>query len=78
MMVHYIQLFVFFNGVLAKNPAEKNTVFVYNDKKGSEDPGDAHLQWQLNLLTHIEDVQNEVTSRMDLIEKEVDGNLRKN
>ncbi|XP_077606077.1 PHD finger protein 20-like protein 1 isoform X11 [Crocuta crocuta] len=55
-----------------KNPAERNTVFVYNDKKGPEDPGDSHLQWQLNLLTHIEDVQNEVTSRMDLIEKEVD------
>ncbi|XP_057163685.1 PHD finger protein 20-like protein 1 isoform X11 [Ursus arctos] len=55
-----------------KNPAERNTVFIYNDKKGSEDPGDSHLQWQLNLLTHIENVQNEVTSRMDLIEKEVD------
>lgn len=61
------------DGMPAKeNTAEKNTVFVYNDKKGSEDPGDAHLQWQLNLLTHIENVQNEVTSRMDLIEKEVD------
>ncbi|XP_070248460.1 PHD finger protein 20-like protein 1 isoform X2 [Myotis yumanensis] len=59
-------------GAPAQNPAEKNMVFVYNDKKGSEDPGDAHLQWQLNLLTHIENVQNEVTSRMDLIEKEVD------
>ncbi|XP_077928118.1 PHD finger protein 20-like protein 1 isoform X11 [Halichoerus grypus] len=55
-----------------KNPAERNTVFIYNDKKGTEDPGDSHLQWQLNLLTHIENVQNEVTSRMDLIEKEVD------
>lgn len=63
---------------MEKKPAEKNTVFVYNDKKGTEDPGDAHLQWQLNLLTHIENVQNEVASRMDLIEKEVDGNLRKN
>nr|XP_015212999.1 PREDICTED: PHD finger protein 20-like protein 1 [Lepisosteus oculatus] len=30
------------------------------------------LQWQLNLLTHIEDVQNEVAGRMDLIEKELD------
>ncbi|XP_059528316.1 PHD finger protein 20-like protein 1 isoform X3 [Myotis daubentonii] len=60
------------DGAPAQNPAEKNMVFVYNDKKGSEDPGDAHLQWQLNLLTHIENVQNEVTSRMDLIEKEVD------
>ncbi|KAL2767284.1 PHD finger protein 20-like protein 1 isoform 4 [Daubentonia madagascariensis] len=59
-------------GMPEKNPAEGNTVFVYNDKKGTEDPGDSHLQWQLNLLTHIENVQNEVTSRMDLIEKEVD------
>ncbi|XP_052017729.1 PHD finger protein 20-like protein 1 isoform X6 [Apodemus sylvaticus] len=55
-----------------KNPASGNKVFVYNDKKGTEGPGDSHLQWQLNLLTHIENVQNEVTSRMDLIEKEVD------
>ncbi|XP_035286723.1 PHD finger protein 20-like protein 1 isoform X2 [Anguilla anguilla] len=30
------------------------------------------LQWQLNLLTHIEDIQNQVASRMDLIEKELD------
>nr|XP_055170417.1 PHD finger protein 20-like protein 1 isoform X8 [Nyctereutes procyonoides] len=60
------------DGMAEKNPAERNTVFIYNDKKGTEDPGDSHLQWQLNLLTHIENVQNEVTSRMDLIEKEVD------
>lgn len=60
------------DGMPEKKPAEKNTVFVYNDKKSTEDPGDAHLQWQLNLLTHIENVQNEVASRMDLIEKEVD------
>ncbi|XP_043339053.1 PHD finger protein 20-like protein 1 isoform X8 [Cervus canadensis] len=59
-------------GSSEKNPAERNTVFVYNDKKSTEDPGDSHLQWQLNLLTHIENVQKEVTSRMDLIEKEVD------
>lgn len=67
----------FCNGSLEKNPTEKNTVFVYKDKKVPEDPGDSHLQWQLNLLTHIENVQNEVTSRMDLIEKEVDGNFKK-
>uniref|UniRef100_A0A8D0MSD9 PHD finger protein 20-like protein 1 n=1 Tax=Sus scrofa TaxID=9823 RepID=A0A8D0MSD9_PIG len=60
------------DGIPGKNPAERSAVFVYNDKKGSDDPGDSHLQWQLNLLTHIENVQNEVTSRMDLIEKEVD------
>ncbi|XP_055482278.1 PHD finger protein 20-like protein 1 isoform X6 [Psammomys obesus] len=59
-------------GMSEKNPASGNKVFVYNDKKGMEGPGDSHLQWQLNLLTHIENVQNEVTSRMDLIEKEVD------
>uniref|UniRef100_A0A6G1RCY1 PHD finger protein 20 like 1 n=1 Tax=Hypotaenidia okinawae TaxID=2861861 RepID=A0A6G1RCY1_9GRUI len=55
-----------------KNSAEGNTVFVCNERKGSEEQVDRHLQWQLNLLTHIENVQNEVTSRMDLIEKEVD------
>ncbi|XP_051015543.1 PHD finger protein 20-like protein 1 isoform X5 [Acomys russatus] len=59
-------------GLSEKNPASGNKVFVYNDKKGMEGPGDSHLQWQLNLLTHIENIQNEVTSRMDLIEKEVD------
>ncbi|KAJ8415767.1 hypothetical protein AAFF_G00403240 [Aldrovandia affinis] len=30
------------------------------------------LQWQLNLLTQIEDIQNQVATRMDLIEKELD------
>ncbi|XP_028673959.1 PHD finger protein 20-like protein 1 isoform X1 [Erpetoichthys calabaricus] len=38
----------------------------------SKDQAVAHLQWQLNLLNHIEDVQSEVASRMDLIEKELD------
>ncbi|EHB17215.1 Tudor domain-containing protein PHF20L1 [Heterocephalus glaber] len=61
------------HGVLnKKNPAAGNKAFVHNERRGTEGPGDAHLQWQLNLLTHIENVQNEVTSRMDLIEKEVD------
>uniref|UniRef100_A0A8C6YBZ9 PHD finger protein 20 n=1 Tax=Naja naja TaxID=35670 RepID=A0A8C6YBZ9_NAJNA len=32
----------------------------------------SQLQWQLNLLTHIESLQDEVTHRMDLIEKELD------
>lgn len=59
---------------MKKNSAEGNTVFLCNERKGSEEQVDTHLQWQLNLLTHIENVQNEVTSRMDLIEKEVDGN----
>ncbi|KAG6925279.1 PHD finger protein 20-like protein 1 [Chelydra serpentina] len=57
---------------MEKNTAEGNVVCACNEKKGSEEQVDSHLQWQLNLLTHIENVQNEVTSRMDLIEKEVD------
>ncbi|XP_014820803.1 PREDICTED: PHD finger protein 20-like protein 1 isoform X9 [Calidris pugnax] len=60
------------DGMIEQNSAEGNTVFVCNERKGSEEQVDTHLQWQLNLLTHIENVQNEVTSRMDLIEKEVD------
>ncbi|XP_026553467.1 PHD finger protein 20 isoform X3 [Pseudonaja textilis] len=32
----------------------------------------SQLQWQLNLLTHIESLQDEVTHRMDSIEKELD------
>lgn len=32
-----------------------------------------HQQWQINLLDHIEAMQNQVTHRMDLIEKELDG-----
>ncbi|XP_050162566.1 PHD finger protein 20-like protein 1 isoform X7 [Myiozetetes cayanensis] len=59
-------------GMSEQSSAEGNTVFVCNERKGSEEQVDTHLQWQLNLLTHIENVQNEVTSRMDLIEKEVD------
>ncbi|XP_042317884.1 PHD finger protein 20-like protein 1 isoform X1 [Sceloporus undulatus] len=55
-----------------RHSAEGNTVFVFNEKRGAEEHVDSRLQWQLNLLTHIENVQNEVTSRMDLIEKEVD------
>ncbi|XP_074842743.1 PHD finger protein 20-like protein 1 isoform X5 [Carettochelys insculpta] len=54
-----------------KNAVEENVMCACNEKKGSEQV-DSHLQWQLNLLTHIENVQNEVSTRMDLIEKEVD------
>ncbi|XP_069508349.1 PHD finger protein 20 isoform X2 [Ambystoma mexicanum] len=32
----------------------------------------AQLQWQLNLLNHVESLQDEVTHRMDFIEKELD------
>lgn len=40
---------------------------------GQVEPSRNCLQWQMNLLTHIEDVQNQVAGRMDLIEKELDG-----
>uniref|UniRef100_A0AAY4C9S8 PHD finger protein 20-like protein 1 n=1 Tax=Denticeps clupeoides TaxID=299321 RepID=A0AAY4C9S8_9TELE len=39
---------------------------------GSVDQARNCLQWQMNLLTHIEDLQNQVAGRMDLIEKELD------
>ncbi|XP_053309252.1 PHD finger protein 20 isoform X4 [Spea bombifrons] len=32
----------------------------------------SQLQWQLNLLAHLESLQDEVTHRMDFIEKELD------
>lgn len=59
-------------GMFEKNLVEGNIVFVYNDKKGIEDLGDLYFQWQFNFFIYIENVQNEVISRMDLIEKEVD------
>ncbi|XP_063307114.1 PHD finger protein 20-like protein 1 [Pelobates fuscus] len=55
-----------------QNSIGENTVQTCHEKRGTEDQLESHLQWQLNLLAHIENVQNEVTSRMDLIEKEVD------
>lgn len=42
---------------------------------GQVEPARNCLQWQMNLLTHIEDVQNQVAGRMDLIEKELDGKI---
>ncbi|KAJ8403150.1 hypothetical protein AAFF_G00360660 [Aldrovandia affinis] len=43
-------------------------------ENGSESSEQARnrLQWQTNLLAHIEDVQNQVAVRMDLIERELD------
>ncbi|XP_048406545.1 PHD finger protein 20-like isoform X4 [Stegostoma tigrinum] len=39
------------------------------ENEGSSDP---QLQWQVNLLTHVESLQDEVCHRMDFIEKELD------
>ncbi|XP_078092946.1 PHD finger protein 20-like isoform X2 [Mustelus asterias] len=38
-------------------------------EEGANDP---QLQWQVNLLTHVESLQDEVCHRMDFIEKELD------
>ncbi|XP_026139717.1 PHD finger protein 20-like protein 1 isoform X4 [Carassius auratus] len=45
---------------------------VNDNNKGSMEQARNCLQWQMNLLTHIEDVQNQLSGRMDLIEKELD------
>ncbi|XP_058866511.1 PHD finger protein 20-like protein 1 isoform X2 [Acipenser ruthenus] len=42
------------------------------DKGESDNQARTLLQWQVNLLTHIDSVQNQVAGRMDLIEKELD------
>ena len=36
-----------------------------------------HQQWQINLLDHIDAVQDEVSHRMDFIERELDGKKSK-
>ncbi|KPP77155.1 PHD finger protein 20-like protein 1-like, partial [Scleropages formosus] len=43
-----------------------------NFSEGSTGQVQNCLQWQLNLLAHIEDVQSQLAGRMDLIEKELD------
>lgn len=49
----------------------------------SEDAGHAHrqaavsvAQCRLNLLEHVEALHHQITARMDLIERELDGNTR--
>ncbi|XP_072904679.1 PHD finger protein 20-like protein 1 isoform X4 [Hemitrygon akajei] len=55
----------------------KETFMILNDGNCDKTMEDEHINpqfpWQVNLLTHIEAVQNEVNNRMDLIEKELDG-----
>ncbi|XP_051517764.1 PHD finger protein 20-like isoform X2 [Myxocyprinus asiaticus] len=53
--------------------AEQEKSCVVDIKEEEPDPDLLlHQQWQLNLLEHIEAVQDEVTHRMDLIERELD------
>lgn len=44
--------------------------------RGGEGLLSSQHQWQFNLLTHVESLQDEVTHRMDSIEKELDGRAR--
>lgn len=43
--------------------------------RGGEGLVSSQHQWQFNLLTHVESLQDEVTHRMDSIEKELDGRV---
>lgn len=43
--------------------------------RGGEGLVSSQHQWQFNLLTHVESLQDEVTHRMDSIEKELDGRI---
>ena len=51
-------------------------------EEAGRDPGEAadnsrqHQQRQINLLDHIDAVQDEVSHRMDFIERELDGKTR--
>ena len=40
---------------------------------GAQDSSGQRQQWQINLLDHIDAVQDDVTHRMDFIERELDG-----
>ncbi|XP_029989611.1 PHD finger protein 20 isoform X2 [Sphaeramia orbicularis] len=42
------------------------------DPEGPADTSMQHQQWQINLLDHIDAVQDEVSHRMDFIERELD------
>lgn len=63
---------------IPKEEEMSNTISVLSGCVNESGSGQAQeqtrncLQWQMNLLTHIEDAQNQVACRMDLIEKELD------
>ena len=40
---------------------------------GGPDDSRQQQQWHLNLLDHIDSVQDDVAHRMDFVEKELDG-----
>lgn len=48
---------------------------VVRREPGAADKNRQHQQWQINLLDHIDAVQDDVSHRMDFIERELDGEL---
>ncbi|XP_053552595.1 PHD finger protein 20 [Bombina bombina] len=53
-----------------KNPPQESMNTQFTDNR--DGVVSSQLQWQLNLLAHLESLQDEVTHRMDFIEKELD------
>lgn len=58
---------------ISKNGTSEEAIEVKLLEKDKEGAMNSQLQWQLNLLAHVESLQDEVSHRMDLIEKELDG-----
>lgn len=58
---------------MSKKVTSEEAIEVKLLEKDKEGVVNSQLQWQLNLLAHVESLQDEVTHRMDLIEKELDG-----
>ncbi|XP_069740383.1 PHD finger protein 20-like isoform X3 [Narcine bancroftii] len=58
------------SGSIADAQAEKESSGPRESEEGGA--GDPQLQWQINLLAHVESLQDEVCHRMDFIERELD------
>ncbi|NWR77851.1 PHF20 protein, partial [Centropus unirufus] len=55
-----------------KKTSPEDTIEMKLLEKDKEGGVNSQLQWQLNLLAHVESLQDEVIHRMDFIEKELD------
>ncbi|NXX95763.1 PHF20 protein, partial [Centropus bengalensis] len=55
-----------------KKTSPEDTIEMKLLEKDKEGGMNSQLQWQLNLLAHVESLQDEVIHRMDFIEKELD------
>ncbi|NXN98119.1 PHF20 protein, partial [Rhinopomastus cyanomelas] len=57
---------------VSKKVSPEEAIEVKLLEKDKEGAANSQLQWQLNLLAHVESLQDEVIHRMDFIEKELD------